>query len=391
MEQSILDVIKTATRLKATRVFLNNGEPISYVTRGGVETRGRDLRFRDLKRLLKGALPPDVLRSMKWGSETTQRVEGVRSAWMVTLHMLESKDVKIEMWKQLTLGESTEAGVVSETHPPPVVADDDEADFELVSYSQESRAVTTGSHAVAPQTPAAAAVFKPVGVKRPGPKPSSRPAEPVKPSASAAQVALQAPPDRPIALAPPVASAPLPAPPIAPPLTAPGPVQAPQAQAAAAVTAIQLTAPRPGVLPPRPTGGPAMLHVTDQDLKAPVQAAVEALGFGAQWFHGSRQLADALPYADGQLLVVQVAGDPVADPVISALASMTMTRRRGLYSVLLHATLDPNDPMQAFARSVDLICPLSAQNLQPRIRAGVEAWYRAVGHFHGFLAQHGRM
>ena len=72
--------------------------------------------------------------------------------------------------------------------------------------------------------------------------------------------------------------------------------------------------------------------------------------------------------------------------------TMQMERRRRVFVVLVHPKVPLDDPMSAYALSVNLLIPTAnLDKLAARMERGLREWDDAVSPFYDALTEHGRM
>lgn len=382
-------LLQQASDARARRVVLVPGRPAVFRDDQGATPTGVVLAMDDIKALLKSALPGEMLRDMRWGSETPYQLEVDGRSWDLLIILTEDKELRVEM-ECRSPGSRRRRGVLPGAAPQARVFG------ERLSASPGG-----GSSAVAGASGPGA---RSGGAFLSSPQTLARTSLGARASLALARIDSLTPPaalrPQPQLLSPDLDTPELVVrnsvanePDYALPASLGAPAGPVAAAAAHAVAAVRVEEPRAlDVHAPAAERGTGLVYVGDEASRERAVALLTAAGFGAQSSHRAVDVAEALRYTTFPVVLLAPAGSLRDDPVHAALNDLPMARRRTLFVVLLTAPGEPFDRMSAFAQSVDLCLPPAGSEEQAkRLLSELALWQGETHELREALAAHGRM
>jgi hypothetical protein len=390
-------LLQQATDARARRVVLVPGRPAVFRDDEGATPTGVVLDMNDLKALLKSALPGEMLRDMRWGSETPYQLEVDGRSWDLLIILSEDKELRVEMECRspgsrrrrggLQAGAAPQARVFGERLPGygsgPGAASGGGAFLSspqtLARASLAARSSLAAARVESLTPPAALRMQPQLGPQLVSPDLATP--ELIVRNSVANEPDYAMPPS----LAQPASFAQSPA----------HAAHAARAEESPAHAAHAAHAEEPRALEvhgPAAERGTGLVYAADEASRERAVALLTAAGFGAQSSARAVDVAEALRYTTFPVVLLATAGALRDDPVYAALNDLPMARRRTLFVALLTAPGEAHDRMTAFAQSVDLCLPPAGPEEQAkRLLSELALWQGETHELREALAAHGRM
>jgi len=404
---SLQKLLEKAGQARASRIRLRGGEPVIFETPSGKTKQGRPLEVKHIKGLLKSALDAEVLRQMRWGCEIPAQVQQNGTLWEVRVKLTKEKELMVEMWPDQPHPIDNESAAGEERPEPvakpeavgmpslPTAPDLQAPDLSLDQFVSQTLDAIDDTADEGPNLKPTVDSLGPLAAASIELEPivtSEQPAFERKSSLS--QVADFAPAHdhsglltSPAFKAAPAASSPLAAP-LTSAVAVPGaPQGGVQIHGPASMSQLQ-----PAVRALPGAGGLALIYGEDKAVCSHAEKAVSGLGYVARPSPEAGAVVDALKYTDFPIVILGYGGRFREDPVYQLIETMQMERRRRVFVVLVHPKVPLDDPMSAYALSVNLLIPTAnLDKLAARMERGLREWDDAVSPFYDALTEHGRM